>query len=360
MSPVHLPPISSPDAEARRTAIARYDDLAVPTGALGRLAELGCWLAAVQGTCPPRPPARPRVVLVAADHGIATAGVSAYPSYVTARRVVGAREHTTPVAVLALAAGVSMRVVDVAVDHSPDAPAPDSPLAPDARYRVGAGTGRIDRTDALTDDETERAVDIGRALVDDEVDAGADLLVPGAIGVGATTPASVLVAAITGAEPVAVVGRGSGIDDETWMRKAAAIRDALRRARPHARDPLALLRIAGGADLAVLAGFLVQAAVRRTPVLLDGLVPVAAALVADELAPGARAWWLLAQRSPEPALGLAAEHLELTPLLDLQMRLDDGSGAVAAVPLLAMAARLLAETATAADSGIVPAAHAGV
>ena len=141
---------------------------------------------------------------------------------------------------------------------------------------------------------------------------------PGAIGVGATTPASVLVAAITGAEPVAVVGRGSGIDDETWMRKAAAIRDALRRARPHVRDPLALLRVAGGADLAVLAGFLVQAAVRRTPVLLDGLVPVAAALVADELAPGARDWWLLAQRSPEPALALAAEHLELTPLLDLQ------------------------------------------
>jgi len=353
-------PIPSPDAEARRAAIARFDELAVPAGALGRLAELGCWLAAVQGACPPRPPARPRVVLVAADHGVAAAGVSAYPSYVTTRRVIGAREHTTPVAVLALGAGVSLRVVDVAVDHSPDAPAPDSPLAPDPRYRVGAGTGRIDRTDALTDDETERAVDIGRALVDDEVDAGADLLVPGAIGVGATTPASVLVAAITGAEPVAVVGRGSGIDDETWMRKAAAIRDALRRARPHARDPLALLRIAGGADLAVLAGFLVQAAVRRTPVLLDGLVPVAAALVADELAPGARDWWLLAQRSPEPALGLAAEHLELTPLLDLQMRLDDGSGAVAAVPLLAMAARLLAETATAADSGIVPATHAGV
>jgi nicotinate-nucleotide--dimethylbenzimidazole phosphoribosyltransferase len=310
---VHLPPIPSPDAEARR-----------------------------------------------ADHGVAAAGVSAYPSYVTARRVVGAREHTTPVAVLALAAGVSLRVVDVAVDHSPDAPAPDSPLAPDPRYRVGAGTGRIDRTDALTEEETERALAVGRALVDEEVDGGADLLVPGAIGVGATTPASVLVAAVTGAEPVAVVGRGSGIDDETWMRKAAAIRDALRRARPHARDPLALLRVAGGADIAVLTGFLVQAAVRRTPVLLDGLVPVTAALIADEWAPGARDWWLLAQRSPEPALALAAEHLELTPVLDLQMRLDDGSGAVAAVPLLAMAARLLAETGTAADTGITPIAHAGV
>jgi nicotinate-nucleotide--dimethylbenzimidazole phosphoribosyltransferase len=357
---VHLPPLAAPDAEARRAAIARYTELAVPTGALGRLAELGVWLAAAQGACPPRPPARPRVVLVAADHGITAAGVSAYPSEVTARRVVATREHTTPAAVLALVAGASVRVVDVAVDHSPDAPAPGSPLAPDPRYRVGSGSGRIDRADALTEEETERAVAVGRALADEEVDAGADLLVPGALGVGATTPASVLVAAITGTEPVAVVGRGSGIDDETWMRKAAAVRDGLRRARPHVRDPLALLRVAGGADLAVLAGFLVQAAVRRTPVLIDGLVAAAAGLVADELAPGAREWWLLAQASPEPAFARAAEHLELTPLLDLQVRTDDGSGAVAALPLVAMAARLLAETATVADSAIAPADRAQV
>jgi nicotinate-nucleotide--dimethylbenzimidazole phosphoribosyltransferase len=353
---VHLPPVPSPDAEARRAAVARYAELAVPAGALGRLAELGCWLAAVQGTCPPRPPARPRVVLVAADHGVAAAGVSAYPSAVTARQVVTAREHTSPAAVLALSAGASVRVVDVAVDHSPDAPPPGSLLAPDPRYRVGSGSGRIDRADALTEAEAARAMEVGRLLADEEVDAGADLLVPGALGVGGTTPASVLVAAVTGAEPVAVVGRGSGIDDETWMRKAAAVRDGLRRARPYVRDPLALLRVAGGADLAVLAGLLLQAALRRTPVLLDGLVVGAAALVADELAPGAREWWLLAQRSPEPAMALAAGHLELPPLLDLSIRTEDGAGALAALPLVGMAARLLAETATAADSGIVTAA----
>jgi nicotinate-nucleotide--dimethylbenzimidazole phosphoribosyltransferase len=322
---------------------------------LGRLAELGCWLAAAQGTCPPRPPARPRVVLVAADHGIAAAGVSAYPSGVTARQVVAVRENTAPVSVLAPVAGASVRVVDVAVDHDVDVDP-----APDERYRVRAGSGRIDRADALTAEETERALSVGRGLADEEVDSGADLLVPGALGVGATTPASVLVAAIVGAEPVAVVGRGSGIDDETWMRKAAAVRDALRRARPHVRDPLALMCVAGGADLAVLTGFLVQAALRRTPVLLDGLVVGAAALVADQLAPGAREWWLLAQRSPEPAMALAAEHLELPPLLDLRVRLEDGSGALAAVPLLPMAARLLAETVTAVDSGIAPAAPPGV
>ena len=352
---MQLPPVPAPDADARRAAVARYAELAVPAGALGRLAELGCWLAEVQGSCPPRPPARPRVVLVAADHGIAAAGVSAYPFGVTARQVRAARENTAPVAVLAPAAGASLRVVDVGIDHRGE-----SDPAPDERYHVRAGSGRIDRADALTEQETERAVAVGRALADEEVDSGADLLVPAALGVGATTPASVLVAALTGAEPVAVVGRGSGIDDETWMRKAAAVRDALRRARPHIRDPLTLVRVAGGVDVAVLTGLLAQAAVRRTPVLLDGVVVGAAALVADRWAPGARRWWVVAQRSPEPAMELAVAHLDLVPLLDLQVRLGDGSGAMAAVALLPMAARLLAETATAADSGIAPAAPAEV
>ena len=352
---MQLPPVPAPDADARRAAVARYAELAVPAGALGRLAELGCWLAEVQGSCPPRPPARPRVVLVAADHGIAAAGVSAYPPGVTARQVRAARENTAPVAVLAPAAGASLRVVDVGIDHRGE-----TDPAPDERYHVRAGSGRIDRADALTEQETERAVAVGRALADEEVDSGADLLVPAALGVGATTPASVLVAALTGAEPVAVVGRGSGIDDETWMRKAAAVRDALRRARPHIRDPLTLVRVAGGVDVAVLTGLLAQAAVRRTPVLLDGVVVGAAALVADRWAPGARRWWVVAQRSPEPAMELAVAHLDLVPLLDLQVRLGDGSGALAAVALLPMAARLLAETATAADSGIAPAAPAEV
>jgi nicotinate-nucleotide--dimethylbenzimidazole phosphoribosyltransferase len=189
-----------------------------------------------------------------------------------------------------------------------------------------------------------------RALADEEVDAGADLLVPASLGVGATTPAATLVAALTSTEPVAVIGRGSGIDDAGWMRKAAAVRDALRRARPHVRDPLALLRVAGGADLAALTGFCLQAALRRTPVLLDGLVVGTAALLADELAAGAREWWLYAQRSPDPAMALVEEHLRLSPVLDLGIRLGDGTGAVAAVPLLQMAARLLAEVGSATGS----------
>jgi nicotinate-nucleotide--dimethylbenzimidazole phosphoribosyltransferase len=333
--PVDLPPVTAPDVDARRAAVARHADLDVPDGALGTLAELGVWLAAVQGACPPRPLARPRVVVIAGDHGIAAAGVSAHAPGDTVRQVRAVREHTAPVGVLAAVAGVSVRVVDVALDsESEDA----------GQRRVRRGSGRIDREDALTADETEQAFASGRALADEEVDAGADLLVPASLGVGATTPAATLVAALTSTEPVAVIGRGSGIDDAGWMRKAAAVRDALRRARPHVRDPLALLRVAGAADLAALTGFCVQAALRRTPVLLDGLVVGAAALLADELAKGARDWWLYAQRSPDPAMALVEEHLGLSPVLDLGVRLGDGTGAVAAVPLLQMAARLLAET----------------
>ncbi len=341
---VDLPAVTALDAESRREAVARYTELAVPTGALGKLAELGCWLAACQGVCPPRPPSRARVVVVAADHGIAAAGVSAYPPSVTARQVAAALQQTSPGSVLAPVAGATVRIVDVGLDTEPE----------HDRYRVRRSSGRIDRVDALTAEETVAAITVGRAVADEEVDAGADLLLPASLGVGATTPASVLVAALTGAEPVAVVGRGSGIDDDAWMRKAAAVRDGLRRARPLTRDPLALLRTVGGADLAVLTGFLIQAALRRTPVLLDGLVVGAAALVAEELAPGAREWWLAAQRSPEPAMDLVLDRLGLIPVLDLEVRLGDGSGALAMVPLMQMAARLLAETATAADSGITP------
>ena len=342
-----LPPVVAPDADARRAAVARHAELAVPAGALGRLAELGVWLAAAQGSCPPRPPARPRVVVIAGDHGIAEAGVSAHPPEMTQRQVAAVREHTAPVGVLAPRVGASVRVVDVAL-AGPD-PLAEPTDGPAARYRVRRGSGRIDREDALTTAEAEQAFTLGRTLADEEVDGGADLLVPAALGVGASTPASVLVAALTGAEPVATIGRGSGIDDAGWMRKAAAVRDALRRAKPHARDPLALLRVAGGADLAALAGFCLQAAVRRTPVLLDGLVTASAALVADELDGGAKAWWLLAQRSPEPAMAIIAQHLDLSPVVDLGIRLGDGTGALAVLPLLQMSARLLAETATAAD-----------
>lgn len=346
---VEFPAVTPPDEEARRLAAERHARLTKPAGSLGRLEELGVWLAACQGACPPRPLSRPRVVVFAGDHGVARhGGVSAYPPEVTGQMVSNFLAGGAAVNVLASVAGASVRVVDLAVDA-------EVPAAVTA-HKVRRSSGRIDVEDALTETEAHDAVAAGRAIADEEVDQGADLLIAGDMGIGNTTPASVLVAALTGAEPVAVVGRGTGIDDAGWMRKAAAVRDALRRARRVGRDPLALLRTAGGADLAALAGFLAQAAARRTPVLLDGLVVGAAALVAEELAPGAKAWWLAAHRSVEPAHGIVLDHLGLSPVLELDMRLGEGSGALAALPLVTMAGRVLSDMATFADAGVSEAA----
>jgi nicotinate-nucleotide--dimethylbenzimidazole phosphoribosyltransferase len=345
---VEFPAIVPPDDDIGRQALLRHSQLTKPAGSLGRLEEVGVWLAACQGMCPPRPLTRPRVVVFAGDHGVARHGVSAYPPEVTGQMVANFLAGGAAVNVLASVAGATVRVVDLAVDGETFPAAP----AQVTRYKVRRSSGRIDREDALTAEQAEAALTAGRDIADEEVDRGADLLVAGDMGIGNTTPAAVLVAALTGAEPVAVVGRGTGVDDAGWMRKTAAVRDALRRARPVRRDPEALLRTCGGADLAGIAGFLAQAAARRTPVLLDGMVVGAAALVAQELAPGAKDWWLAGHRSVEPAHTLVLEHLGLTPLLDLGMRLGEGSGALTALPLVTMAGRVLAEMATFTDAGV--------
>ena len=172
------------------------------------------------------------------------------------------------------------------------------------------------------------------------------------MGIGNTTPATTLIAALTDSEPVAVIGRGTGVDDAGWARKTAAIRDALFRSRAAAGDPVALLRICGGADLAAMAGFCAQAAVRRTPLLLDGVVVTAAALVAEELAPGARQWWQAGHRSTEPAHAVALRRLDLEPIVDMRMRLGEGTGAAVALPIVRAAVAALASMATFDEAGI--------
>jgi nicotinate-nucleotide--dimethylbenzimidazole phosphoribosyltransferase len=339
---IEFPSVEPPSEHVRAEALARHGVLTKPVGSLGRLEELGAWVAACQGECPPRPFTRPRVVVFAGDHGIAQHGVSAFPPEVTGQMVANFLSGGAAVNVLANVAGATVRVVDLAVDS-------DTAVGD---HKVRRGSGSIDREDALTLEEAEKAIEIGRKIADDEVDGGADLLIAGDMGIGNTTPAAVLIAALTGSEPVAVVGRGTGIDDQGWMRKTAAIRDALRRARPVISDPVALLAASSGADIAAMAGFLAQAAVRKTPVILDGVVVGAAAVVAEELAPGARDWWVAGHRSVEPAHALALGHLTLEPLLDFQMRLGEGSGAVAALPLVVMATRILAEMATFDSAGI--------
>lgn len=342
---MEFPPIAPPDADAAAAARARQDTLTKPTGALGRLEDLSVWLASCQGACPPRQFERVRVVVFAGDHGVAQSGVSAYPSEVTAQMVANIEAGGAAINTLADIAGATVRVADVAVDADPWSEQV-------GLYKVRRGSGNIAVEDAMSAEETAAAIDAGRRIADEEVDAGADLLIAGDMGIGNTTAAAALVAALTETEPVVIVGYGTGIDDAGWMRKTAAIRDALYRARAVTSDPVGLLRCCGGADLAAMAGFCAQAAVRRTPLVLDGIAVTAAALVAERLAPGARRWWQAGHRSPEPAHGLALSALELDPILDLRMRLGEGTGAALAVPVLRAAVAALSSMATFSAAGV--------
>ncbi|QLL05554.1 nicotinate-nucleotide--dimethylbenzimidazole phosphoribosyltransferase [Mycobacterium vicinigordonae] len=340
-------PVPPPDQSAEVAARARQDTLTKPRGALGRLEDLSVWIASCQAQCPPRQFERARVVVFAGDHGVARSGVSAYPPEVTAQMVATIGAGRAAINVLAQIAGASVRVADLAVDSGAATGAEH-----DAGDKVRRGSGDIAVEDALTQEETARAIATGQRIADSEVDAGADLLIAGDMGIGNTTPAAVLVAALTNTEPVAVVGFGTGIDDSAWSRKTAAVRDALFRARPVLEDPVGLLRSCGGADFAAMAGFCAQAAVRRTPLLLDGMAVTAAALVAERLAPGARRWWQAGHRSTEPGHTLALAALELEPILDLRMRLGEGSGAVLALPVLRAAVATLSSMSTFTEAGV--------
>ncbi|BBZ22722.1 nicotinate-nucleotide--dimethylbenzimidazole phosphoribosyltransferase [Mycolicibacter hiberniae] len=343
-----FPPVSPPDAAAATAARARQNSLTKPPGSLGRLETLSVWVAACQGQCPPRQFERVRIVVFAGDHGVTRGRVSAYPPEVTAQMVANIDRGGAAVNALAAVGGAGVRVVDMAVAG----PIPGDPGGTLSTYRVRRGSGDITCEDALTHDEVLAALEAGRRIADEEVDSGADLLIPGDMGIGNTTVATTLVAALTGAEPAEAVGHGTGIDDAGWARKTAAVRDALFRSRPQHADPIGLLRCCGGADVAALAGFCAQAAVRRTPVLLDGLASTAAALAADRLAPGARAWWQAGHRSPEPAHALACAALGTEPILDLQMRLGEGTGAAVALPVLRAAVSALSSMATFAEAGV--------
>ncbi|MEV8042621.1 nicotinate-nucleotide--dimethylbenzimidazole phosphoribosyltransferase [Streptomyces griseoluteus] len=331
--------IERPDGGVRRDAEARRERLAVPSGALGRLDELGEWLAAAQGAVPVRPVEHPKLVLFAGDHGIASLGVSRRPEAGAAALVRAVLEGASPAAVLARRLDVPVRVVDLALDCDPDAfPAEVT------RHRVRRGSGRIDIEDALTAEEAEAAFRAGMAVADEEADSGTDLVVLGDLSVGGTTAAAVLVAALCGTDASVVTGRGGeAIDDLAWMRKCAAVRDALRRARPVLGDQLELLATVGGADLTAMTGFLLQCAVRKLPVILDGVVAAACALVGQRVAFRAPDWWLAGHDSGEPGQAKALDRMALEPLLTQGVRVGEGAGALLALPLVRSAAALAAE-----------------
>ncbi|KAA0917224.1 nicotinate-nucleotide--dimethylbenzimidazole phosphoribosyltransferase [Dietzia sp. ANT_WB102] len=342
--PVTFPPVHPPSHSVAEEARARHLTLTKPANSLGRLEELGVWISSCQEACPPRPLDRARVVVFAGDHGVAEHGVSAFPRDVTLQMADNIVAGGAAVSVLAGTAGATVRVADMAMSAERPGRLDD--------HKIRRSSGSIDREDALSPEEVRAAIAAGRRIADEEVDSGADLLIAGDLGIGNTTPATVLTCLVTGREPVELVGRGTGIDDEGWMRKTAAIRDAMFRASGDLRDPVAMLRKVGGADLAAMAGFLAQAAIRKTPCLLDGSVVTAAALMAEALAPGSRQWWTAGHRSAEPAHTAALTYLSLEPILEHSMRLGEGSGAVAALPVVHNSVAILTQMATFADAGV--------
>ncbi|ANE04440.1 nicotinate-nucleotide--dimethylbenzimidazole phosphoribosyltransferase [Corynebacterium crudilactis] len=333
--------VEFPDHKILAKAKEFQGSLTKPPGSLGKLEELGCFISACQGQVPPRPLNNSKIVVFAGDHGVAAKGVSAYPSSVSLQMAENITAGGAAINVMARAAGASVRLVDVSLDHEAW-----------GDERVARSCGSIDVEDAMTQEQVERALEIGKRIADQEVDAGADILIPGDLGIGNTTPAATLIGMFTLAEPVVVIGRGTGIDDEGWKLKVSAIRDAMFRARDFRQDPIAIARMISSPDLAAMAGFIAQASVRRTPVLLDGVVVTSAALLANKLAPGARRWFIAGHRSTEPAHSIALDALALTPILEFNMALGEGSGGAAALPLVKIAVDLMTDMSTMDDAGV--------
>jgi len=335
--------IAPPDQAARNAALERQTRLTKPTGALGRLEDLSVWASGVQGQCPPHLFQRVRVVVIAADHGIAQSGVSAYPAEVTAQMVGNFLAGGAAVNVLARQGGATVRVIDVGVSVDVD--------GAESGFKVCHGSRPIDTEDALDADQLTAALRAGVAIVDGEVDNGADLLILGDMGIGSTTPCAAVTAALLDLSPDVTTGRGTGVDDETLARKRAAVAAAVAR-MDGSTDPLHLVGAIGGADLATMAAMLLTAAARRTPVVLDGVVSCTAALVAARVAPAALDWWVAGHRSSEPAQRAVLDALGLAPVVDLELRLGEGTGALVALPILQMAIATLAEMATFDEAGV--------
>jgi nicotinate-nucleotide--dimethylbenzimidazole phosphoribosyltransferase len=320
-----------PDLEAAAAVADRAGRVLRPAGALARLDELAAWLAAWQGT--PRPAVRrPAAVVFAADHGVAAGGVSAYPAEVTAAMLKALREGVATASVLARQVGATLDVVDVG---------------------VGDPTGDLSREPALDPARFRACVQAGRDAV---AGLDADLLVLGEMGIGNTTAAAAVTAILLGRPAGAATGRGTGVDDQGLARKLAAVEAARRRVGGSADQgtgpPLEVLRQAGGAELAALAGAALEARLRRLPLVLDGFVVTAAVTPLELLRPGALANAIAGHRSAEPGHTALLDRLGLSPLLDLGMRLGEASGALAAVPLVRLAAAAVTEVATFDEWGL--------
>jgi nicotinate-nucleotide--dimethylbenzimidazole phosphoribosyltransferase len=337
------------DGAAMAAARARHDRLTKPPGSLGRLEAVGVHLAGIAGACPPPVPAPAAVAVFAGDHGVVAEGVTAWPSEVTVQMVANFAAGGAAVNVLARAAGARVVVVDVGVA----APLPAPVLAQVWARRIRPGTANLAKGPAMTPAECEAALEVGASVAAELVAGGARALVTGEMGIGNTTAAAALIAAWTGRPAAQVVGPGAGLDDARLAHKIGVVAAALELHRDAIADgPRAALAALGGLEIAALAGFCVGGAAAGVPVVVDGVIADAALLAAEQLAPGTAARCLAGHRSSEPGASAALAALGMDPLLDLGLRLGEGSGACLALPVIVAAARILGEMATFGEAGV--------
>jgi nicotinate-nucleotide--dimethylbenzimidazole phosphoribosyltransferase len=330
---VSLPAIPGADLDAAAAARTALDAKTKPRGSLGRLEELACRIAAIRGTAEPGR-LRSVVVVAAGDHGVAAEGVSAYPQDVTRQMLDNFEAGGAAVCVLARLAGAELRVVDAG---------------------VGRPTGNIAAGPAMSRDEAVALVDRGIALGTELAAEGIGIVVLGEMGIGNSTVAAALAAALLPAEPASVCGRGTGLDDDGLVRKVAVVERALSANAVDAADPLGVLAALGGRELAFLCGLALDAAAQRLVVVVDGFISAAAAISAARLAPEVVDAMVAAHLSPEPGHQLILDELGLEPILDLDLRLGEGSGAALALPVLGAALAVLSEMATFASAGVTDA-----
>jgi nicotinate-nucleotide--dimethylbenzimidazole phosphoribosyltransferase len=332
------------DEEAIAAARALQARLTKPMGSLGALETLSVRLAGLAGACPPPLPEPAALAIFAGDHGVHEQGVTPWPQEVTAQMVANFVAGGAVVNAFARQAGVTVTVVDVGVKATLD------PADGLLDRKVRAGTRDLSVEPAMTREETLRAIEAGMQVAEDLVAGGARALLTGDMGIANTTPSAALIAAFTHADPAAVTGLGTGIDSETHARKVAVVTSAVVGLR--AEDPIDILAAVGGLEHAALAGYILRAAALRVPVILDGVIAASAALAAHALAPGSVGAMVAGHRSAEPGATVALGYLELEPLVDLGLRLGEGTGAVLALPIVASAVRVLHEVATFDSAGV--------
>ncbi len=333
------------DADATAQARRRQDTLTKPTGSLGRLEEVSIRLAGIFGT--PTPEIHRKVIILAAgDHGVSAEGVSAYPQEVTAQMVLNFLGGGAGINVLARHVGAEVVIVDVGV-------AAELPVHPDLySVKLGMGTANIAHGPAMSRAQAIRSIEEGAQLAMEQIEDGADILGTGDMGIGNTTPSSAITAIIAGVDPAVSTGTGTGISRRGLPHKVDVVRQALEVNRPNPRDAIDVLSKVGGFEIGFLAGVVLGGAAARRPVVLDGFVSGAAALIACALCPGAVGYLIASHRSVEPGHRAALRHLKQRPLLDLKMRLGEGTGAALAMHIVEAAAKCLAGMSSFADAGV--------